>query len=371
MLRRLVDRPQKFISLFNSSNGFYMRTGVLNENGHDTGVDPFMASFPQLIDIGIMGHCVHGSSGLCLQSGVQCYQSGSEISEPNMNLADFKKIIDECKYKTFQVALGGRGDPDQHESFEDIIAYCAGNGVVPNFTTSGFGLTDEKAALCKKYCGAVAVSWYRHKHTMTAIKILLEADVKTNIHYVLGKNSVEEAIWMLKNRAFPPGINAVIFLLHKPVGLGQEENLLITQDQLTSEFFSLIDESDHPFKIGFDSCTIPAFIEYSLNIEHCFVDTCEGARFSCYITPDLKMLPCSFDQEHRWDYDLSGSSIAKAWKSPQFEDFRDRLRYSCPDCAERDKCMGGCPIEPKIVLCNSDARSLPIVTKLLLKGWSR
>jgi radical SAM protein with 4Fe4S-binding SPASM domain len=351
-LKKIIDSSNRFVSYFNQSNGFYLRTGVFDANGNDTGKDPFMASFPQLIDIGIMGHCIHGASGLCLQSGVQCYQGGLEINEPNMNLADLIRIIDECKNKTFQVALGGRGDPDQHENFEDIIAYCAGNGVVPNFTTSGFNLNKKTAELCKYYCGAVAVSWYRHKYTMSAINLLLDAGVKTNIHYVLGKNSVEEANWRIKNRAFPPGINAVVFLLHKPVGMGQEANILRTEDPLTLEFFSLIDSVDYPFKVGFDSCTIPAFIEHNLNIDHCFLDTCEGARFSCYICPDLKMTPCSFDQKHRWVFYLSEGSITEGWNSPQFEKFRDRLRHSCPDCVERDKCMGGCPIEPEIVLCN-------------------
>ncbi len=334
-----------------------MRTGIIDENGHDTGEDPFMASFPQLIDIGIMGHCKHGLSGLCMESGVQCYQSGALINQPNMQLADLKRIIDECKGKTIQVALGGRGDPDQHESFADIIKYCAENGVVPNFTTSGFGFTDSKVALCKEYCGAVAVSWYKHNHTFAALDALLAAGVRTNIHYVLGQNSVDEAVALLKNDGFPAGINAVIFLLHKPVGLGSKENMLNVDDPKTVEFFSLINQGSYCFKIGFDSCTVPAFIQYGLNIDHCFVDTCEGARFSCYITPDLKMLPCSFDQYHRWDYDLARGSVSKGWSSVQFEDFRSRLRQNCPDCDDRLNCMGGCPIKPEIVLCNSRSRS--------------
>ena len=40
-----VDRKNRFISMFNSETGFYMRTGVIDENGKDTGVDPFMTSY--------------------------------------------------------------------------------------------------------------------------------------------------------------------------------------------------------------------------------------------------------------------------------------------------------------------------------------
>ena len=86
--------------------------------------------------------------------------------------------------------------------------------------------TDEIVALCKELCGAVAISWYRQKHTYRAIQMLLDAGIKTNIHYVLGNNSIDEAIERLKNNDFPKGVNAIIFLLHKPVGLGQESNVL-------------------------------------------------------------------------------------------------------------------------------------------------
>ena len=55
--------------------------------------------------------------------------------------------------------------------------------------------------------------------------MLLDAGIKTNIHYVLGNNSIDEAIERLKNNDFSKGINAIIFLLHKPVGLGQENNV--------------------------------------------------------------------------------------------------------------------------------------------------
>ena len=53
---RKYDKKNKFMSMFDPKTGFYARTGILDENGKDTGVDPFMTSFPELIDIGIMGH---------------------------------------------------------------------------------------------------------------------------------------------------------------------------------------------------------------------------------------------------------------------------------------------------------------------------
>ena len=160
------DKKYHFKFAFDTQTGAYIRTGILDENGRDTGKDPFMASYPHLIDVGIMGHCIHGRSGLCTKAGIDCYQSGQIIAEPNMSVADFRWIAEQSKGWCSQFALGGRGDPDQHENFEEILKICRENNLVPNFTTSGYGMTPEIAKLCKQYCGAVAVSWYRSEYTL-------------------------------------------------------------------------------------------------------------------------------------------------------------------------------------------------------------
>jgi radical SAM protein with 4Fe4S-binding SPASM domain len=354
-----------------------------------------------------------------------------------MLLEDYKRIIDEIKDKTFQVALGGSGDPDAHENFEELLHYAATNNVVPNFTTSGLGMTPEKAAICKAYCGAVAISqysritdkpviawrkridgeerlpyqnfedipimftldnmnpdcytegenfvihnkdygWYYLHHfekykdkcmngdyelyrvyeekqepnyTFKAIRMLLKAGVTTNIHYVLSNTTIDEAILRLKHNGFPSGINAVIFLLHKPVGLGDESDVLKYEDPRLVEFFSLIDKH-HDFKIGFDSCTVPAILNFSKNIDLKSVDTCEAARFSMYITSDMIALPCSFDNvNQKYAFDLKEGSIQDAWDSKAFNRFRAGFKTSCAKCSDRKKCLGGCPLEPSITLC--------------------
>lgn len=370
-----IKKDKNFISCFNQETGFYFRTGIL-EDGKDTGVDPFMASFPELLDVGIMGHCIHGKIGLCQKAGIGCYQDGLHSNNPNMSLEDFKKIAEQCKGKTFQFALGGCGDPDQHEHFEEILKVCKENGIVPNFTTSGFGMTKALAKLCKQYCGAVAVSWYRSPYTLKAINLLLAEGVKTNIHYVLSKSTLTEALQHLQSDVinkdlaqstsqgdltkfysryslqFPKGINAVIFLLHKPVGLGTKEDMITKDNKDFLNFLDLVNEREFPYKIGFDSCTVPALINLDKVDPNC-LDTCEGGRWSAYITQDMKLLPCSFDnQEQKWAVDLAQYSIAEAWESSTFNDFRNHFSHSCPDCKHRTSCMGGCPIVPEIVLCD-------------------
>lgn len=357
-MRTLIhDKKYNFKYMFDTETGAYLRTGIMDEHGKDTGVDPFMGSFPHLIDVGIMGHCIHGKTGLCVKAGIGCYQSGLLIEKPNMRYEDFARIVDECKGKVNQFALGGRGDPDQHEDFEKILKLCRENNIVPNFTTSGYGMTPEIAALCKQYCGAVAVSWYRSEYTLAAIKMLLEAGVKTNIHYVLGNNSIDEAITQLKEHTFPEGINAVIFLLHKPAGMGSHENVLSPADPRVAKIFGEISAGKHPHKVGMDSCCVPGLVNFGSGVIYEALDTCEGARYSCYISADMKLLPCSFDQNEKYAVSLQDHTIAEAWNSEEFEAFRELLRNRCPDCKDRENCMGGCPLMPKIVLCTRSKKT--------------
>lgn len=350
------DEKYHFKSAFDTETGAYVRTGVLDERGRDTGVDPFMASFPHLIDVGVMGHCVHGKTGLCAKAGIGCYQSGLLVEQPNMTVEHFRWIAEQCKGRCNQLALGGRGDPDQHEHFEELLQISRENNLVPNFTTSGYGLTPALAAICKKYCGAVAVSWYRSDYTLNAIKMLLAAGVKTNIHYVLGKNSIDEAIRRLRENDFPAEINAVIFLLHKPAGQGTQANVLSASDPRVSAFFAEVDKR-HPFKVGIDSCNVPGAIRFCKSIMPESLDTCEGARYSCYIGADMIMVPCSFDQHKRYQVPLDETTdIEAAWNSEPFERFRDKMRAACPGCEKKALCMGGCPLMPEIVFCDSEKR---------------
>lgn len=416
---------------FDPHTGLYVRDDI--QDGPDKGKDPFMRNFPALMDIGIMGHCEHGKSGLCEKAGVQCYQNGATRNTPNMSLENFKKLVDEASGKCFQFALGGCGDPDMHENFEEILTYAREHKIVPNFTTSGLGMTKQKAEICRRYCGAVAVSMYsrlesltpeiawrdgtkkqvfqteddipvlfslgntnpncvwdepdyvidgeryswdelhhvafgreergtffrvfnearrKNNYTMKAVQLLLEAGVQTNIHYVLNKNTIDEAIIRLKHNGFPLGIHAIVFLLHKPIGQGQLDLSLTHDDPRVKEFFKVVDNYKGPYQIGFDSCTIPGLLRFCKNIDLRSMEACEGARFSMYVSPDMKALPCSFDNvEQRWAFDLRSKTIQDAWESPVFEDFRSHHKNQCPNCSKRDQCFGGCPICPTIVLC--------------------
>lgn len=347
------DKKYNFISQFNPKTGFYIRTGILNENGKDTGIDPFMCSFPELLDIGIMQTCVCAN-----RCKVDCYQKACERTGQNMTIENYKILLNQMKGKVFQVALGGAGDVDTHENFEEILKLTRDNNIVPNFTTSGIAMTKQKAEICKKYCGAVAVSEHFTDYTENALNLLIQAGVKTSIHYVLSKKTIDDAINRLKTCSFKKGINAIVFLLYKPVGLGKEENILTPEDPKVKEFFEIIGTGKFPFKIGFDSCSCSGIINFSKNIDLQSLDFCEGARFSAYIDSDMNMMPCSFaNQDPEWFISLKNHTIQEAWNSEIFDKFRYPLKNSCRKCPNRDGCGGGCPLVNQITLCNRKERN--------------
>jgi len=330
-LKKIIS-DESYKILFDLLTGVEILTGI---NGHP---DPFVLKYPSMIDIGIMGHCLNKCR--------ICYQGDKH--EPNMTLDDFKRIMEESKKLTNQVALGGRGDPNLHEDFIEIIKFARENGVVPNYTTSGINLTDEQVEATKKYCGAVAVSDYGTEHTFRALKKFMDAGMKTNIHFVVTKKSFYNVMLILKGYDPWDGkvdldrLNAVVFLLFKQQGSGLLlEDHKPTDDQ-TRLFSKAIKSPKSKFKIGMDSCMMNKVLQHRelTRLEMLCADTCEAGRMSMYITSDMKLLPCSFGDHDLHGIPFSGDNmrrIQSVWKHGGiFNDFRQILEDD-PGCCPYEK----------------------------------
>ena len=133
--------------------------------------------------------------------------------------------------------------------------------------------------------------------------------------------------------------------------------MLSFDDPRVAEFFGEVDKH-HPFKVGMDSCNVPGAIQFCKSILPESLDACEGGRYSCYIGADMIMVPCSFDQEKRYEVSLRDMNITEAWNSEPFECFRDKMRNACPGCEKKKLCMGGCPLMPEIVFCGNSKRQI-------------
>lgn len=345
-----MDKQYGFYELFNEENGTLIRGDV-------DGRDPECRSFPELLDVGIMGHCHSGS--YCSDAGIDCYQRGRNQKVPHMSLADFEQIARQASGKVFQIALGGAGDPNKHPDFEEILKICRYYRIVPNVTTSGLEITVEEIRLIKQYCGAVAVSWYSrlidekesNYNTLRTVNRLVEAGCTTNVHFVISKETLDEAIIRLEKNLFPKGLNALVFILYKPIGEGVEEKSLSANDARLNRFFETVSQK-HPYKIGFDTCFTPALLRFGRSIHPSSIDACEAATFSMYIDSQMNCHPCSFGI---WDdgivESLRTKTIKEVWDGKQFSGLRDRRKEKCIDCNMAQMCRSGCLLDIDIDLC--------------------
>lgn len=182
--------------------------------------------------------------------------------------------------------MGVVGDCDSHESFESIVAYAKENGVCPTYTTSGLTLTDKQVEITKKYVSAVAVSAYFAEHTYSAVKRFVAAGVKTNIHFVLSNESIDQALDIVQNTEkydWLKGVNAFVFLNYKNVGCGADNKSKIInfRDPKVKQFFELVDTKKLPFGLGFDACNVWNVSKLMKNYDKNSVAQCDARSFFC------------------------------------------------------------------------------------------
>lgn len=315
-------KNDKYEILFNTESGLEIIRGI---NGHE---DSFKLDMASLLDIGVMGTCKN-KCGFCYQG---------HINKPNMTLSNFKSIIDQSAYHVNQIALGGRGDPNHHENFKEIVQYCRKKNVVPNYTTSGIDLTNNQIEI-SKMCGAVACSEYGQKHTYEALQKFIDAEIKTNIHYIYSKVTHTSTINILKGidiwngKVDLQGLNAIIFLLFKPHGAGKDLDWIPTTKQMI-ELSTYIFNPKTKFKIGMDSCLANHILKYSAptKLQRMSIDTCEAARMSAYITPDMKFMPCSFADESIWSIPIENNLHTIWQEGSAFIKFRKTLSLQQNQC---------------------------------------
>ncbi len=331
---------QHYSTLFNTKTGFFLRK-------EDPGFSsPYWSECgPELLDISITRWCDRGCP--------RCYRE-SNTAGKHMSIQDYRYILDQVKKMPVnQIALGG-GNPNQHPDFSKILQVTRQEyGIVPSYTSNGRGLTQEVLESSKKYCGAVAISAYPPYEDLTnAIQKLTSIGIKTNIHFVLDKESILTAIsWLKEPPAFLIKVNAMIFLNFKPLGRFEKKiGLLKESDQLKTFFAET--QNPHPYKIGFDSCCVSGLVSYT-KTSPLFFDGCDAGRFSMFISEDMKAFPCSFMMNTHQGYDLKNHNIIDAWKDGnEFKVIRNRKwDNKCNNCLKKQICLGGCPSWNSINLC--------------------
>lgn len=323
-------------------------SGITFRWGKTMKEDTAVAPWPELADISISNHCTKGCNF--------CYRD----SMPNntfMSLKDYEYILNELNHpkwgNVFQIALGG-GEPFEHPQIKEIIDLTLRYNVIPNLTTNAIHLNTDTVRFLKGRIGAIAVSIDSFElYDFEKVRLLTSNAIKTNIHYILNKANIHEAIRILKgdyNHKIS-GINSIIFLTHKPSGRASSENNLIF-DCHFQEFITLIDKKKTSTRIGFDACLVPVLLHLT-NTRAEFIDSCECAFFSVYIDENLNVKPCSFASDDEYTFNLRDISFGIIWQE-KYQEYRNGTINTCVrECSGKKHCRGECRYFDEINYCYS------------------
>lgn len=319
---------QHYRTIFNKRTGFFARK-------EDTGFDePFWSKDgPELLDVAITNYCEHGCEF--------CYRQSNRNGK-HLSIDEMKVIVEQAKNAgVLQIAVGG-GNPNQHPQFIEMLELIRAKGIVPSYTSNGEGLTDKILSATKQYCGAMAISLYPPYDEIERITSRIKFfGVKLNVHIILKTDTIEMLTeWFMNPPAWFENINAVIVLNYKPIASSKE--LMVTNKEQLRDFYSAVSNCS-AVKVGFDSCCVPGIVTW-MNVNPSLIESCEAARFSAFISEDMKMYPCSF-MANTNDYgDLRRNTLVDIWKNNQaFIDHRNKiLNNDCKNCQMQSICNGGC-----------------------------
>lgn len=321
---KVVNTP-KYKYQFNTETGMFVRWGETVED------DPTYSPLgPEIADIEISTVCSNGCKF--------CYKSNTTKGK-NMSLDTFKKVLDLLKGNLTQIAFG-IGDIGANPDLKDIFTYCREQGIVPNVTINGEGLTDDWVSFLSQVCGAIAVSHYSNDVCFNAVKKLTDAGMKqVNIHKLLSKEtlqSVYQLMYSVQNDNRLLKLNAVVLLSVKQKGRGVGYTPLNY-----AEFEELaIKLLDSGARFGFDSCTANKFLRVIKDTKYQYVsvyaEPCESGLFSAYVNTDGVYFPCSFSEGVEEGIDLLqvNDFMSEVWDSNVVLKWREKLL----------NCSRGCPL---------------------------
>jgi len=322
--------------IFNKDTGFFARWGETKED------NPQFAPAPELLDLEI-------STGDCSVGCPHCYKSNPKRDGYHMNLDTFKVLFSKLPKTICQIAFGIT-DINKNPDFLAILEHTRENGVIPNFTLSGVGLTDEIAKRCSELCGALAVSVYPHTKDLAYNTVKRFTDLgmeQVNIHLLYHQDNQDFVYQVLQDTKTDDqlaGLNCIVLLGLKPKGRAEHG----FKSMCYNDFAKLVRWCfDENIRIGFDSCSaykFEKFVKSEMPERKDLLmvsESCESSLFSIYIDVKGNAWPCSFTENELGIEPVNvlgcNDFVSDVWHSWPFEEFRMKLIQSCE--GECRKCI--------------------------------
>lgn len=315
-------------------------------------------SAPTLVDFQITDNC----DLACPQCYASSVPNGRHVTWEDARLA-FARMREAG---VCQVAIGG-GEPLRHPLLAEILAEVRANGMVPNLTTTGIGMTAAQLEAIKRHCGAVALSLegvgerfsIRRRQGWEAfceqVDLFSRAGVKLVLQITLSAENCDELPEIAAYAATVEGLYGVIFLAHKPTGRATMFDSPLASrpfSEVYPQVIAAVRDLRRHTQVGFDCCLSPLItsVERDLGFGRTeIVEGCSAVRGSVGVSVNLDCVPCTFLPERRLG-NLRTESLVDIWRSMHADQFRAlqsgflERSPSCAGCQVNHVCLGGCPV---------------------------
>lgn len=299
-------------------------------------------------------------TGLCHNGCAHCYSDSRPDAGTNTTLETLKRRVDAlAEMGVFHIALGG-GEPFLIDWIFDLARYIRAKNMVPNVTTSGSVMTEEKAKSAAVF-GQVNVSldgvgdryavhrgYKGFEPADRALRLLRKHVKRVGINCVVSRknfNHLEEVLRYARSLR----LDEVEFLRYKPSGRAAADTYhesKLTPSQ-AREFFPKVFEwgKTHKIRIKTDCSFVPFLCYHDPGVErmqHFSVMGCIAGNYLMAVDPEGRASGCSFwphsegpieDQPARW---------AQAESFQVFRSWTGQAPEPCAHCEYLDICRGGC-----------------------------
>ncbi|MBL8716379.1 MAG: radical SAM protein [Myxococcales bacterium] len=288
----------------------------------------------------------------CPLSCAGCYQP-TRVDGAHASLDRLRATLDEVRAAgAFMVAFGG-GEPLTHPDLPALAREARARDLVPVVTTSGIGLTAERARALSAFAQVNvsydgATSELRARETVAvaerAIAALVGAGVTVGVNVVLTRRSVV-ALEDTCARAAALGAVEAQLLRYKPEGRARsldylERRLSPAQvAELPALLRRIVDRGALSLRVDCALVPLLSFADAAA-LDALAVMGCEAGNALTARTLEGRVAPCSFTRE------LEPAALTK---------FADTPEEPCASCPIQRVCRGGC----KVVSTHLDGRVGP------------
>jgi radical SAM protein with 4Fe4S-binding SPASM domain len=317
-------------------------------------------SAPIEVHLAVTSRCAAGCTGCYLDAR----PDGHEPARQTL-LGELDAL---ARAGVFTVAFGG-GEPTTREDIGDLADDARARGISPVLTTSGLGLTAEKAARLRSfaqvnvsYDGASAAyeavrGFDGARHAEAAIEALARAGVPVGVNVVLTRATFG-ALEATLERARSLGAREAQLLRYKPAGRAASLDYLarrLTPEQgmaLGPLLRRLATQpsggADTGFRIRIDCALVP-FLSADPTIDAATLARfgvlgCEAGDALVAVRVDGRVAPCSFAEP---TLSVAGDLAKREHTDPEIARWRAwnaSPPEPCASCALRSVCRGGCKV---------------------------